>query len=216
MERQGHKMLKKYLSTLLIASSILLSTFANSGIITTDDYITYDWSATCYDCNSAMGEYGEGVTVFGSMVLKNYILGNSFVDDNIVSFSYNGPSLHIDSFQVNNFNQGLDDIYNISGLIREDLTFEIEFHFDHIFTYYHPTDINHTQPFQDQYNVFVDYNLDGNWAFTVDGPRFPEQAPADFGSRATLSAINVPEPSTLAIFALSIIGLASRNFKKNI
>lgn len=203
----------------LIKSAILIAVLpivvhATPIDVTTNDDITFDWSGICFDCNSAIGEFGEPVTVFGSMVLNDYTFGDDLVDGNIVSFTYGGPSIHIDAFQINNLNQGLDDIYNVTGRIYEDLSFEIEFEFDHIFTYYHPLDVNHLQPFQNQYNVFVDYNLNGEWEFSVVGPGFPEQGPSDFGSGATLSATDVPEPSTLAIFALGMMGLASRKFKK--
>lgn len=61
-------------------------------------------------------------------------------------------------------------------------------------------------------NVFEVYDIAAN-TFTALADA-PNCAPGDHCTIAIVQSVSVPEPSTLAIFALGIMGLASRRFKK--
>jgi hypothetical protein len=221
----------------LIKSMLLIASFSQ---VANAELITFDWTAQCYDCNTQ--EIGvitgieDQVTVNGQVILQDYTFGDALLDSNIVSFSYSG-SLHIEPFTILNLNDGFDDIQNINGFINEDLSFDISFDFDKLFQYEIAVDSNgnpligeyseeefyslfdHTEIVESAYNIAVDYDISGDWSYSVSGFGIPEQV-YDFGTGATIAlqsngVTDVPEPSTLAIFALGMMGLASRKFKKN-
>jgi hypothetical protein len=101
-----NKVISNLLKSVVLVAS--LSQVAHANIITSDDYFTFNWAATCGDCNSLMGEFDENqnIEVTDEIVLKNYTQGDEFVIDNhnLVSFSYNGPSIHLDAFTLDNDN----------------------------------------------------------------------------------------------------------------
>jgi len=206
---------------ILIAS---LSQMAHASIITNDDYFAFDWAAICGDCNSAMGEFNEfeNVEVTGSIVLSGYTPGEAFIidDNNLVSFGYNGPSIHLDAFTLENNNSEPANIYQpglqgVTGWIADDLSsFELDLYYtiwyiDDIIYYEKPDSAGTDGPSL----MNVHFEQDASWAIDIEG------LPWDFGVSAAIApasnvVTDVPEPNTIAIFALSLMGLASRKFKK--
>jgi len=220
-----NKVFSTLLRSLIIISS--LSQAAHADVIASDNDFTFTWTAICGDCNSIMGDFDEdqNIEVSGDIVLQGYTPGEAFIIDNenLVSFSYNGPSIHLDAFTLMNDNNAAagedffeSGIFNVSGSIAADQSiFDLDF--AHIIwkdagiTYYeHQPDL---EAYPSIMNVH--FEQDASWAFNIQG------VPWDFGVNAAIApALNtvtdVPEPSTLAIFALSLMGLASRKFKRNV
>jgi len=64
-------------------------------------------------------------------------------------------------------------------------------------------------------SVFDDISLKGTWKLIIqDSTIWPNEGDDLISWSLTGTATTVPEPSTLAIFALGIMGLTSRRFKK--
>jgi hypothetical protein len=76
---------------------------------------------------------------------------------------------------------------------------------------------NKTGTFQaiDLLSSFDGLSLAGMWTLSItDSSQFPDEGDVLVTWAIRGTAVPVPEPSTLAIFALGIMGLASRRFKK--
>ncbi|MCJ8294490.1 MAG: PEP-CTERM sorting domain-containing protein [Colwellia sp.] len=210
-------------SAVLVAS---LSQVAYASIIANDDNFTFTWTAICGDCNSAMGliDPTKNIEVSGSIVLNGYTPGEAFIIDNnnLVSFAYDGPSIHIDAFSLKNDNNSAasedifeSGIFGVSGSIAAD---QSSFELDFSHTIWDKDDITYYE-YQQGLNAYpsymdVHFGQDGAWAFNIQG------IPWDFGVNAVIapasnSVTDIPEPSTIAIFALSLLGLASRKLKNN-
>jgi len=219
-----NKVISNLLKNFVIVAS--LSQAAHADVIASDNDFTFTWSAICGDCNSIMGDFDDtnNIEVSGDIVLKDYTPGEAFIIDNenLVSFSYNGPSIHIDAFTLMNDNNAAasedffsSGIFNISGLIAADqASFELDFSHviwkDEGITYYEH------QPDLEAYPSIMDihFGQDASWAFNIEG------VPWDFGVNAAIAPASnpindVPEPTTIAIFALSLMGLASRKYRHN-
>jgi len=209
---------------LVIAS---LSQAAHADVVPSDNDFTFTWTAICGDCNSKMGEFDDtqNIEVSGSIILKDYTPGAAFSinDDNLVSFSYNGPSIHIDAFTLKNDNnsaasQSLFEpgLFGISGFIAAD---QSSFELDFSHTLWRFGDEVFYEPHQDldatPSIMRVHFGHDANWAFNI------EDAFWDFGVNAAIAptsnaVTDVPEPTTLAIFALGLMSLAARKLKHNV
>jgi hypothetical protein len=222
MNKALHNLLKSFI---VIAS---LSQFAQADVIPSDNDFTFTWTAICGDCNSAKGSFdqNQAIEVSGDIVLKDYTQGEDFIigNDNLVSFSYNGPSIHIDAFTLlNNNNIAASDsifetgIFNVSGSIAADQS-SFALDFTHVIwqrdgvTYYEdPTDIG-IYAFPSYMDIH--FGQDASWAFNIEG------IPWDLGVDAAITPASnpteVPEPGTLAIFVLGIMGLVSRKSKLNV
>ena len=220
-------MIKKHFTQLLIAVSLIFSSTAYANIIATET--TFNWAADCSDCNSQLGVIGDNsVSVSGSIVLNNYTLGTEFTNDTITSFSYDGPSIHIDAFTW--LNDGSNEIYDGSGWIAEDLSsYWINFKHDFLAPFV-LTDAEGNILFDEEGRVIetgtyvpataeITYLESGDWSidYSYDLSEFNQAY--DFGGGASIalaSNTSVPEPSTLAIFALACFGLVSCKFKKKL
>ncbi|WP_057830007.1 PEP-CTERM sorting domain-containing protein [Colwellia sp. TT2012] len=210
-------------SALVIAS---LSQAAHANVLPSDTDFTFTWTAICGDCNSTMGEFDAltNIEVSGAIVLNGYTPGEAFIIDNnnLVSFSYDGPSIHIDAFTLlNNNNIAASNsifesgIFNVSGSITADQS-SFELDFSHTIWEQSGTTYYEYQQGLNAYpsNMDIHFGQDGAWAFNIQG------IPWDFGVSAVIapasnSVTDIPEPTTLAIFALSLMGLASRKLKNS-
>ena len=200
---------------ILIAS---LSQVANADLVVSDNLLTFDWQANCYDCQSEQGieaPLEQQVLVTGDIILRDYTIGEDVTGANIVSFGYFGPSTHINPFRVDG-----SDITNVTGRINLDGTYDAHFMFQSelVFNGYNQFGEVVGQITQ-LVDVAVNYYDTGDWSYIINLVGCTDEQcvtqPDDFGNGAKITnGINVPEPSTLAIFALGLMGLASRRFKK--
>jgi hypothetical protein len=252
----------KFNSLLYAACILMLSLGAKADlIVSTDDYVTFQWEAVCGDCQSDKGVFSEDfkVGVTGNIVISGYTLGQAFTFDqsNIVSFQYDGPSNHIDKFVMHNANFDDEDIWEDASTIFEQIydgrpltlnpealdgngythfgenmtavgsiaadfsSYTLSLMFDTYVPYgddetyipFSALDSDNQYPLKKEaFNINV---LDsGVWGISVGGEEF------DLGTGAKISLqpdgpiTDVPEPSTFAIFALGLMGLASRRFKR--
>jgi len=222
-------------SVILIAS---LSQVANAGLLT-----SFNWTATCVDCATEIGITAESADLYenvtGNIVIRDYVEGEDFIftNDSIVSTTYIGSD-HVDPFAWTSF-------YDVTGSASADLSeIYLNFKHDEevdLFTIidnvvltdelgniiYTPGVMTFNVFFEKDIYWGIDIAINGIPAVSSPGAEalyrdavLAEPVTYDFGFGASFSIVDeqptdVPEPSTLAIFALGIMGLASRKFKKN-
>ena len=216
----------------LIVSTLLFifSSNAKAEIISTsnnaDQATVINWSAVCTDCMGTRGQEaapGDWQNVSGSLTVENYEAGASFDlnVNNLLGFSYNGPSNHLPSLSSTN-------IMRVAGFANDDLSsvaFNLVFE-QTIMTY--GTDENGFIQFfgsegtMKSVTFHITFESAGTWGISSDfseeytpGPDLiiDNSGLDDIGNSATFSLESVPEPSTLAIFGLGLLGLVRVNKK---
>lgn len=111
----------KNLRLLLAASMLAFATISTTAMAiptpppqdftATGNNTTFNFSATCFDCTSSSpGLLGQPSTVTGSIILQDYVLGTGITLDTFVSFSYAGPSNHVNPFTVSNGSVYISDL----------------------------------------------------------------------------------------------------------
>jgi hypothetical protein len=208
----------------LLATTMLLTAVESSATPIPLDSVTGHWEGACYDCNTPINQptgwdyqsvtfdfsigFGLDNPDNGALLkdgIHSYFLGNTDVD---WSFKYSG-SQHINAIDVF---KPLDSVWalpisNVNYQVLAGEVVELQFGFVHIDdTGFHDYSININ-------------GLTDTWYIRDYGEI------ADFGDFSSPTGVSapivdeppttsVPEPSTLAMFALGMIGLASRRFKK--
>jgi hypothetical protein len=203
--------LNKLFTTLLFTIIISMTYQAKASLMLLEPedigYTTaFKYTAWCYDCDEDnIGEVGDGTEVTGTIVLANYILGTQFDLSNFISFSYDGPSNHVQSFKLS-----YDD-ENIADVISS----------------FHGSLGNQGESWQTVYLQWESAQFGSSFYSQLKSDSFkmgpgengppgdPDAGDFDFGDKVSFSVVNqVPEPSTLVIFALGVMGLISRRFSK--
>jgi hypothetical protein len=151
-------------------------------------YVFY-FSGNCTDCAALAEQSSYDVTA--KLVLNSsYATSNTLTEAALVSFTYYGSNL-LGAYSVtqtgDDGNASTTDytVVSLSGLIPGNLPAAADLHLT--FTGFH----------------YFNFTTDGNWSTGVD-------APADMGNSGLLdvNAAAVPEPGSLALAALALVGLA--------
>jgi hypothetical protein len=116
---------KKILLKAMVAGLVLLiSGYANISSALPIERSTYDFSATCYDCEvSGVGSKpseNEWKKLGGSIILSSYILGDKITNMNFVSFTYDGVSKHLDPFTIGHGDSYDFGLLEVSGNLFAD------------------------------------------------------------------------------------------------
>jgi hypothetical protein len=189
----------KFLNTFCVGFILLISSFANAGIIVTyyDDgtNLVFDYSGSW-----------DSITSSGSTFNGKFISSNILMDD---FYAFNGSYSRIANKITWTQTLGTGIFSNNFGTKYGSMigdTFALDFVSQTNVFLYAPT------------GYVAGDNLAGT--LTIAGTSIAEvglaDASYDFGQYGSVHfrSASVPEPSTLAIFALGMIGLASRRFKK--
>jgi hypothetical protein len=118
------KFLKVVLTASVLSASCFVKLASASPILS-----TYEWSATCYDCQSTMGERPDEAfwtQVTGSITLRDYTVGDVITDTNFETFSYGGVSLHLPQFTIGADELAEFTLFSVSGTVRADAFLDID------------------------------------------------------------------------------------------
>ena len=190
-------MKSKYLNTALACILLCITSIANAGIIKTFTFDTSDWD---YNSSGRVSD-GDSLTI---MFDDSTDFNNVFWSD-IEYFQFNvaaGTTYKIDS--------DFTSLGTAAGLFSEtDGLVSI------LFSGSGPN--NYIYGYNSVNRLFGEISTSSIWPYyhklgTTDS--YHANLGLNQGSNVTIKASEVPEPSTLAIFALGMIGLVSRRFKK--
>ena len=176
----------------------------------------FTFTAICYDCTSNNpGEIGEESIVTGTLTLTStYQVGTEFDLLDFFSFTYDGLSNHVEPFSY-----ARQDISYLDGQINSDGSFRINLEGSKSLNLCAPGEVclvvvnSNEETLQETgfpHGFYVEEN--GDWELTVGGGCGDNCAVMDFGSSAIITTVTAP--STIALFAFGLMGLASRRFKK--
>lgn len=126
-------MINKFLKVVIAAVVLSASGYASKAsadLVESElTLTTYQWSATCYDCNwdimGATPDEKYWTKVNGSITLDNYTFGTDISLDNFVSFSYDGLSKHLNPFTFGDASADFA-LNTINGALFEDATFFLD------------------------------------------------------------------------------------------
>ncbi len=203
------------LKSLILGASLLISSVASAGLISID----FEFDARSLEFNGVTQDAGE---IFMSIVVDTDTpnLGTGFGDfDNAYAADvfFTSVNLGLNNTKV------ISDTFLYFGTSVVGFSDTSNYEFSTIFTSYGSSNLTFGTAF-DLSTILVPQ---GPIVKTGNELRTSRDIVFDNGDRITggvtlsslantvsVNSVNVPEPSTLAIFALGMIGLASRRFKK--
>jgi len=176
------KILKAAIAGLVLS----VSCFANAGLINYDVILTADSDFT------AFGGGLSGDEFYGTFSIDDSLVGGGIVSDpaltgSLLFFNLNIAGTIFSDATAVNFNNALR--FNNGPLL--DISFDL------------------TNSNGDSLNVFTAFEGTSRWS-AFEASTQGEVSGNTFGVSVVFNKTSVPEPSTLAIFALGIMGLASR------
>ena len=221
----------KLLTIFLTTISISRGVFAIEILPTTTE-TTYEWSTTCYDCRSAINiiaPQDQWSTVSGTLTLANYTLGEEFNRDNFREFTYDSDQS--DHLFADLIFSNLDDLSSANGRLFTDGSMDL--HIEHatvpqitieeIPEYTITTTANtytnismQSQPESPlpQNKIFIGFNILVSNRIDVDKDLIkPSFFDIGASPQITMTA-SIPEPASLTLLSLGLIGLALRRFQK--
>jgi hypothetical protein len=236
-EFKGIKMIVKFLTATMAVIALLVSSLANATLIETSNGnkfndlggsiidlqsnlewldITYTQGRTYQDVFSDINnDSGEFLASDGwrYATRADFI---HFIDDFIFE-SYTGEQLSSNRSDIKQLIMLLGDTLDTRLDLVNDLLDAREGAWGYTYGMLHqePNEIEHTGGLISDYNMIHrnDNSYAGNNVDSVSLRNFNDRSLAYAGSYLVRS-VSVPEPTTLAIFALGLIGLVSRRFKK--
>ena len=212
------------LNAMLLSTILLVSSFANAGLIVFSDRSLFqdqlasatnidfedDWASTWNGFNSASGYTTQGVNFVGNFNSSYYL----YVNNNNYAQTWGGmdagDSLLVEGRGV--LNATLPTAINMLGFdfslsegvagLSKSVTFTLN------------SGESFTRNVLTRQKNFFGIMSDSAIAGFSFQTTLAERPPLLSIDNVTFGVTSVPEPSTLAIFALGMIGLASRRFKK--
>ena len=178
-------MINKFLKVVIAAVVLSASGYASKAsadlVVSELTLTTYNWSATCYDCNyDKMGFTPEEdldlwTEVQGTISLLDYEFGDEINNDNFSSFVYSGVSNWLPTFAVGSSPfEGLDYVVGgISGSIKKDGTFNLslDVYLSRLaqITVETEPEVNEIRYLPQ--NISININTDGLWDITAYEPK---------------------------------------------
>ncbi len=215
------KMLKATVAGLILS----VSGFANAGLITIDGGLDNQGGDCTFACVALYQQ------VYDNSLFSNTldITGISFISSG-GSFSANNSwelSLSISNFNVNALTNDFNNNIGLQSMIFSTESFNDSYIDGDLITFnglfnYNPNDgdlllsIRALGDSPWSHTVYYNRSSDAEFSRTYNFSNTPQSMSVgnNYGNVTLFDTQPVPEPSTLAIFALGIMGLASRRFKK--
>lgn len=183
----------------------------------------FTFTATCFDCTGDIPldmSKGESI-VSGTLTLDStYEVGTEFGFFDFFSFTYDGLSNHVEPFSLERY----DNIRKVNGKINSDGSFRLNLDgstggglMPIRCGMQWPGSNNEMDncigliPMERSLSYSFNASEDGEWSLSM-GSRPLVLELFDFGSSAKITTVTAP--STIALFAFGLMGLASRRFKK--
>jgi hypothetical protein len=193
----------KFLNAVFAGFTLTVSCFANAGLI------TFNGTASDGDFTALPGTYAEAGYTLANNSGSNYFLDNDYNtnlsawDDDVLEFN-SSTSSQVTLTADGNINFDFSSAFLGSAISAASLTFEGFFDGGGSITQTLSLGLNTRAQFNfagftNLSSLVISAPTDGDFAIMDD---------------LSVSASSIPEPSSLAIFALGMIGLASRRFKK--
>ncbi len=204
------QMKNKFLKGLVASFALAVSGTASAGIIYTDAGLSGLFETENFNTNS--GHNSEALTQFSGITFDSGLFINS---------------VHYDGLTVNHESSVLTNFWNVSLPTYNDIMFTFGFDVDEVaFAFFSNFQTFTFSTFLNGIGVetatistgseskFVKFELQTFDSIKIHGNSEESDAYAIDSLQFKRASVDVPEPSTFAVFVLGLMGLASRKFKK--
>ena len=207
-------MKNKFLKGLVASFALAVSGFANAGLITatTGDILWYSGGNN----SEGFANLNQGFTIDSSIIfsrllkgLDSNIIGNAVFSITAMGELDNSPE-HIDIFTLDGINLG--PLFN---RVSADDRFNNTSTNDSYAPYRTPVTLSASLTSAELLPLLLDNTLDIRFSFSSDVNNYWSNT-SFVRFDLEYEAREVPEPLTLAIYALALMGVASRKFKKQV